>query len=144
MNNTIKAVLGLLLAAGLGYASGRYVQPSKIVIETKEVVKTVTVVKHDTVTVTKQIKRPDGTTETDTTTTDKDVDSTNNTVVDTTSETITNSKPQWKATAQAGYNFSSIKPVYGAEVDRRIIGPIFAGAWGNSDHTAGLAVTVEF
>jgi hypothetical protein len=139
-----KICLAILLAAGLGYAGGRYAQPSQVVIQTKEVVKTVTVVQHDTVTITKQVKKPDGTTETDTTITDKDVDTTNSSMKESSSETITNLKPQWKATGQYGYNFSSAEKVYGAEVDRRILGPIFVGVWGNSDHVGGLAVSVEF
>lgn len=139
-----KVILAILVAAGLGYAFGRYAQPAKEVIKTVEVVKTVTVVQHDTVTVTKQIKKPDGTTETDTVITDKDVDITNTAIKDTSSETITNVKPQWKLSGQGGYNFSSFNKVYGAEVDRRILGPIFLGAWGNSDRAAGIAISVEF
>lgn len=136
--------LGVLVAAGLGYATGRYAQPAKVVIQTKEVVKTVTVVQHDTVTVVKEVKHPDGTTETDTTITDKDKDTTSDSDTKTASETITNLKPQWKAGVQAGYNFSSFQKVYGAQIDRRILGPLFIGAWGNSDHAGGVSVSIEF
>jgi hypothetical protein len=136
--------LAILVALGLGYSFGRYAQPAKEVIKTVEVVKTVETVKHDTVTITKQIKKPDGSTETDTTTTDKDVDTTNTSMTDKTSETITNVKPQWKATGLLGYNVSTFQKVYGAEIDRRIIGPIFIGAWANTQQTGGVSVSIEF
>jgi hypothetical protein len=136
--------LAILVALGLGYSFGRYAQPAKEVIKTVEVVKTVETVKHDTVTVTKQIKKPDGTTETDTTTTDKDIETSKTNIAESSSETITNVKPQWKATGLLGYNVSTFEKVYGAEIERRIIGPIFVGAWANTQRTGGVSVSIEF
>ena len=139
-----KVCLAILLAAGLGYASGRYAQPAKEVIKTVEVIKTITVVQHDTVTVTKEITKPDGTKEVDTTVTDKDKDTTDSSMKESASESITNVKPQWKAQALYGYNVTELRPVYGANIERRIIGPISAGLWGNTDHALGVSVSIEF
>jgi hypothetical protein len=94
------------------------------------------------VTVTKQL--PSG--EKDTTTT-----TTNNTVVDDTTDTkaststvISNLKPQWKVQALAGLNGNNLgTPVYGADVERRIIGPISAGLYGNTNKEVGLSISLE-
>jgi hypothetical protein len=62
-------------------------------------------------------------------------------------------KPQWKITPMVGVNIRDIQiaqglttgPLtYGGMVERRIIGPVFAGVWGLSSGQAGIAVTVEF
>lgn len=139
-----KVVLAILISAGVGYAGGRYVQPAKVVTKIKEVTKTVQVVKHDTVTVVKEVTRPDGSKESTTTITDHDVDTTDSSTKTSISQKISNEKPQWKASGLAGYNFSKLNPVYGAQIERRIIGPIFVGAWGNTDKAAGVALSIEF
>lgn len=139
-----KILLSILTAAGLGYAGGRFVQPAKVVTQIKEITKTVEVVKHDTVTTTHETKRPDGTTETNTTTVNHDVDMSHSSTTDTITKITDNLKPQWKVSGQAGYNFSNFQRVYGAEIDCRIIGPIFLGVWGNTNHTGGLSVGLEF
>ncbi len=140
-----KLILALVLAAGVsGYVGGRYVQPAKVVTEIKEVVKTVEVVKHDTTTITKEVTHPDGTKETDTTVVNHDIDLSKSSDNKSSSTTLDNLKPQWKVQAQYGYNFSDLRPVYGAGVEHRFIGPISLGAWGNTNHTAGLSASLEF
>lgn len=142
-----KIGLSIAVAALIGYAFGRYAQPANVVVKTQEVVKEVEVVKHDTVTVTKEIKRPDGTDEIDTTVTDKDVSQKNLSESLQTSETISNQKPQWNLGILGGYNFQDLKPDYGITVDRRILGPIFLGVVGHTDveHTALLVhASIEF
>ncbi len=134
---TNKTITILVLITGLvGYASGRYLQPPQI----KEVVKTVEIVKHDTTTIIKERKNPDGSTEKDTTIVnhDTDISSSKDSKV---TEIL---KPQWKVQAQYGYNFSDLRPVYGAGVEHRFIGPISLGVWGNTNHTAGLSASLEF
>lgn len=133
----------LLFAAGLG--TGYYVMPSKIVTKTNTVTQTQDVIhyKVNTVTVTKEL--PTG--EKDTTTT-----TTNNTVVndktttDTKSSTVTTyAKPQWKVSAMAGLGSNNLAlPIYGAEVQKRLLGPIFVGAWGNSNKEGGISLGLEF
>lgn len=135
---------GLLLVASVAYASGRYLQPPKVVTKTETVVKEVQVIQHDTTTKTHEEVKPDGTKTIDTVVEDKDkeenkssADSKASTVVDTT-------KPQWKVGALGAYDFSTLKPIYGVQVDRRILGPIFVGAFGLNNRTVGLSVSLEF
>jgi hypothetical protein len=138
----------LILIFGLTcYAFGRYVQPAKQVIKTETLVKTVTVDHVDTVTVTKETVKPDGTKEVETTKTDKSVVTNNSDVNNKSSNTITNNKPQWRVRADlipqvAGGN--TFGPLYGAGVERRILGPIWAGAFVNASRSAGLSVGLEF
>src|SRR5271166_3737388 len=124
-----KTALSLALALLVGYAFGRYAQPAKIQIQTQTVVKEVESVKHDTVTVTKEIKQPNGAVETDTTVTDKDVDVTQIQSDTKTTETITNLKPQWFATGGIGMGSGSFTsgftPIYNVSVNRRILGPVY-------------------
>ncbi len=140
MSNWQKILLSILVAAGLGYAGGRYVQPANIVTQIKEITKTVEIVKHDTTTTTHETKHPDGTIDTDTTVVNHDIDMSHSN----NSKVTESFKPQWKASALAGYNLSTFEKVYGAQVDRRIIGPVFAGIWANTNHSGGLSVSLEF
>jgi hypothetical protein len=148
MENWQKILVAILVSAVVGFAFGKYALPGKVQIKTQEVEKIVTVVQHDTVTETHEVKRPDGTVITDTTI--KDRDTANTSTVDTkkSSETITNQKPQWKVQGLVGLSTKDLgQPAYGVGVERRIIGPIFVGAWGlskSTEQTAGLSVSLEF
>jgi hypothetical protein len=59
-------------------------------------------------------------------------------------------KPDWLVGAKVGLQLDSWKPVYGGEVNRRILGPVFAGAWAQtgslstSGAAAGIGVTLLF
>jgi hypothetical protein len=59
-------------------------------------------------------------------------------------------KPDWLVGAKVGLQLDGWKPIYGGEVARRIIGPVFVGAWGQAGGattagaTAGLGVTLLF
>ena len=133
MQNVLKiAVIAVLLIA-IGYGFGRYVTPAKIVT------KTLTVTQEHIHTVTVIVTKPDGT-KTQTTTQD------NNSVISSaTSTVITNDKPQWKVAAMTGLNIHSLSvPVYGGQVERRIIGPISAGIWGLNNGTGGVQLSLEF
>ncbi len=129
-------IIAVLVIALTSYGFGRYVQPAQI----KEVIKTVEIVKHDTTTIVKEHKNRDGSSDTETTVVNHDIDLSKSDD----SKTITNLTPQWKVQGQYGYNFQSLRPVYGAAIERRIVGPLFIGAWGNTDHTVGLSVGLEF
>ncbi len=65
-------------------------------------------------------------------------------------KTTTYSKPQWTVSANIGINLNNVSvPVVGAEVDRRIFGPFFAGAWILTDtqlqtKTIGTSLKFEF
>lgn len=69
----------------------------------------------------------------------------------TTSVTVTTVKPQWRVSALAGVDVLHLNqpallgPVQlGALVERRLIGPVWVGAFGLSSGTAGLALSLEF
>lgn len=128
----------------LGYAFGRYAQPAKIQIKTETVIKEVQVEKRNVVTETHEIKHTDGTTETVIKVTDLTKVSTKETSDSKTSETITFNKPQWKVQALLAPQTGPIGPLYGLDVERRILGPISAGAWGNTDKKYGASVSIEF
>jgi hypothetical protein len=59
-------------------------------------------------------------------------------------------KPDWLIGAKVGSQLDGWKPVYGGEVLRRIIGPVFVGAWAQAEGlsrtgaAAGLGVTLLF
>lgn len=146
MNIQLK-YLGLivLVALAVGAYATRQFAP-------REVIKTQLVdhdvVKDHVVTVTKEITKADGTKEVDTVVTDDRKES------DTKKETVTDSKPipqqkaQWFVTAGAGLDFSQVSnlanPIYQASVNRRILGPIYLGAYGNTKSQVGLQVGLEF
>lgn len=146
MNKYLKIALGVLVAAGLGYAFGRYAQPAKIEIKKELQVKEIEVTKKNVVVVTHEEKRPDGTVITDTRTVDTSTEATNRNSTSKESTVVTNLKPQWKVGGAAGvkYNEVRMEAVYTIGVERRILGPIFVGAYGRTDKEVGLSVSVEF
>lgn len=125
-------LLALLVCTGLGYAFGRYHQPaqqdSKVTDSIKKETETTDVI----------IKRPDGTIET----------SHSVTVInehDKSKQVITsNEKPQYKVSALMGFDYDNSKRVYGAAIERRIVGPVSAGLWGTTNKEIGVSLSVEF
>lgn len=54
-------------------------------------------------------------------------------------------KPDWRVGALVGVQVTSpTSPIYGGIVERRILGPVSAGAWGLSNGTVGVTATLEF
>jgi len=53
-------------------------------------------------------------------------------------------KPDWKASALVGYSLDNIKPVYGLDVQRRILGSASVGIWGTTEKTVGISIGYEF
>ena len=53
-------------------------------------------------------------------------------------------KPDWLLVGRAGLDFAVRTPVYGAEVQRRIIGPVFVGAWGQRPWAGGVSLGFLF
>jgi hypothetical protein len=141
-------LLVVVVLAG-GFGLGKYTQPTKVVTKTETVVKTVTVDHVNTVVVTKEVDKPDGTKEIDTTTTDKSVTDTTTQSDEKTDKVVTNSKAQWRVDGLYGTQIGSTTglangPVYGVGIERRILGPIWAGAQANSDKRVALTVGFEF
>lgn len=131
-----KLIIGGLILFGLGIGVGKYLVPNKVTESTS----TETDTKKETSTTIKEETRPDGTKIKETTTVTKKEDNSKKE----TSKVIDNVKPSWKAGALAGYNFDTVKPVYGIVIEKRVLANIFVGAWGTTDKQAGVSVTLEF
>lgn len=158
----LAALGGAVLLAGGCFIAGRYTAPVETkteveYVERLQVIRT-TVVKRvvDTKTKTVIVERPDGT---KTTVIDQEKheaeDSKSSQVAtnDTSakeSHTVTSARPNWRVGALVGVHLSPgvPAPVYGAVVERRLLGPISVGAWGLGSPTAGvsggLALSLEF
>lgn len=134
--------VSILVIAGLGYAFGRYVQPAKVEIKEVEIVKEVEVIKRDVKTIIREIERPDGTKEKETTIDDRTREtSKKDTLKD--KETIITSNPhQYYIEGTAKLN-DFAKPIYGVNAQRRMFGPIFGGLFINTDKEFGVSVGVE-
>lgn len=139
MNMRLYVLLGLLLVV-IGYSLGRYTTPEKVVTKTVIDTKTVTVVQHDIQTV--EVDKPDGTKTI--TVVDKSVDTTKQQIDESQIKVVENSKPQWKVSAQLAPKAVAYEYFYGAQVERRVLGPVFVGAFGNIDHTLGVSLGLEF
>lgn len=145
MNNNIKLSLAGLLIFATGYGTALYTRPTKEVIKTQVVTQTNDVIHDHIHTVVVTVTKPDGT-KTTTSTTDNGtvIDNKSNTIASN-STTITNSKPQWKVAGLAGLDIHNLaSPVYGAQVEKRLLGPISVGIWGLTNATAGISASLEF
>src|SRR5712664_3790852 len=147
-----------LLACVVAYGFGRYAQPAKIVIKTetvmveKEIIKWRTKIvrdQHEYKTVVEH-KFPDGTLvrkstdEKDSTT---KIDQTENKRDSSTSSKVTEwRRSNWRIGALLGADIRRLGSGfdYGGRVERRLLGPIWFGAEGNSTGRVGASVSVEF
>jgi hypothetical protein len=125
------ASVGLIFLLGFGVA--RYTLPVKTITVTKEVVKE----KKDVVTVTKRVKLPDGTTTTERRTEDRTIRDTKKG----SSTAVENEKAQWKASALL--DLTRVDN-YGVSVEKRLVGPVFVGAWGLQSGQVGLSLGMEW
>lgn len=57
---------------------------------------------------------------------------------------VTAERAQWSLEARAGLTIVGARPAYSGTVARRIFGPIWAGAWADSEKAAGVAVRIEW
>lgn len=158
---TLKRILvylsGSLSLLALGFVLGRYATPPRTVTKTEYVDK-IKVVKVkvravDTTKVTKTTKDPNGTEHTETTehtTSHTETDTTRNESDRSKATTSTGYQPQWRVGALGG---ALIRPgstptwLVGPQVERRIVGPVWLGAWGlggPGGGAVGASLTVEF
>lgn len=61
----------------------------------------------------------------------------------------TSQRPSWRAGALVGLQLRELRLppgplLYGAHVERRVLGPLWLGAWGLSSGAAGLSLSAEF
>lgn len=152
--NLKTGLLIVVLVGLLGYAFGRYLQPAKVVTKTETKVQVVEVeverVKTEVRTIVKETTKPDGTRVVETTKenisdskkkTSKESDKQTNT-----SKIVENFKPQWRVQVAAtigsgGLDGDNIR----VGIERRIIGPVFLGAWSETRFGSyGASVSMEF
>lgn len=136
MNNTKVIFGGTLLLFALGFGAGKYSQPNK----SSESNTTETDTKKETSTTVKEETRPDGTKIKETTTISKKEDSKKSETI----KVVDNAKPNWKVGALAGFNLDTKYPVYGAAVEKRLMGNVFVGVWGTTDKQIGVSASLEF
>lgn len=139
-----EVIVGLVILA-VGIAGGYAMTPTKVEIREKIVEKRVesTEKKRDRELVKVQIKRPDGTVETRTELKDKQ---------DETSKTETNKSSESEKIVSKGTGLGVQffvrgplnEPTYGADVYKKILGPVSVGAFGFTDKVWGLSVGLEF
>lgn len=126
-NLVILAVIGLVLSHGTAYYYG-YKKPPQVEI------KQVETVKRDVVTVVKEIERPDGTKEKETTIVDKSKES---------SKTNTSiKKVELQYLVGLSYNFSNQS--YKIDASRRLFGPVFGTVEASSNGNLFIGVKYEF
>lgn len=53
-------------------------------------------------------------------------------------------RPDWRVGGLVGIDLGGLSPTYGAQLERRIIGPVYVGAWGLSSGQGGISVGVEW
>lgn len=136
MSVNIRLALAVVLAAlALGLWAGKTYFP---VTKTEQVEKEV--VRKDIVTVTKEVVRPDGTRETETTVVDKTKEQKDSR----STVSVATSKPDWHVSASISRE-SLIGPnIYAVTVERRVLGPFSIGLTANTQQTIGLVVGMEF
>lgn len=133
-NYVIVAILCLIAGGAAGYRYGAN-KPAKIV--EKEVIK------EKVVTQTKTIKQPDGTVIIEKVRVkDKEEDKKINVVVP-----VPQAKSEWSKWAisvDASTDFRTMRPMYGLQVQRQLIGPIMFGVRGTNNGTIGVVVGFSF
>lgn len=132
MNPVLRNILIGVLVVILAFLLGRSTAPVKI----EEKVKVEKAI--DTITVVKEIKRPDGTIEKETTQVDKSK------ITSQKSTTVESAKAMNKVALGMGYDFKDKSQVYNLSYERRLVGNIWVGAFGVSNGTVGLTVGLEF
>jgi isocitrate dehydrogenase len=126
-------VIGVIFIAAIAisYALGREAGSKERSETTNQSEQT----KTEYITVVKEVVRPDGTKEKETTT--KRTDETDKSK--SSSTVVKGSLPDWRVSA-----LYTSKQEYGVHVERRIIGTISAGAFGLNNGSYGLSVGMEF
>ena len=128
MKSTLIKIGGVVLLLAFMFGLGRYTAPAKI--EEKQIVT------KETEYITREIVKPDGTVVKETIKKDTATKE-NQTVVD-------NKKAGFKVAVIPQYNFDTKQTIYGATIEKRIVGNIFAGIYADTNKTVGVVVSMEF
>ena len=127
MKSTLIKIGGVVLLLAFMFGLGRYTAPVKI--EEKQIVT------KETEFITREIVKPDGTIVKETIKKDTSTKE-NQTIVD-------NKKAGFKVSVIPQYNFDTKKTTYGATVEKRIIGNIFAGIYVDTNKSVGIVISME-
>lgn len=149
-------IVVVAVLCGVAFALGRWGQPARIEtveVETVRYVETVrTLVRTERVEAKhvhrEETRAPDGTVrvvEDSRSHVAENTHATSDTAragsIDTARQSVTtNDRPDWHVSALVGLP----GPVYGAHVQRRILGPVSVGAWALTSKAAGVSLGVEF
>jgi len=132
MSNKTVLILCITSAALASYATKRFYPDLKV-----EVVEKV-VSKDKIVTVTKEVVRPDGTRETDTTKVEDRVK-----VEDKKLVVAEVKEANWHITLGSDFSLQGSQQ-FQLGIERRVLGPLFLGAYGRSDKSLGITLGFEF
>ena len=128
MKSTLIKIGGVVLLLAFMFGLGRYTAPAKI--EEKQIVT------KETEFITREIVKPDGTIVKETIKKDTATKE-NQTIVD-------NKKAGFKVAVIPQYNFDTKQTIYGATIEKRIVGNIFAGIYVDTNKSAGIVLSMEF
>lgn len=129
-------LLAFVLGAIISAATVRYYWP-RIAVKTE--IKQQIVERNNIRTITKVVEKPTGEKETITEVIDNSTKTANSS-----QNHVQYKNSEWLLGASIGSKVLTIEPIYTLRIDRRIIGPIFAGAYGRTDGELGLSITMEF
>ena len=141
LNKYVKNGVVLLVVAGLGYTTGRYMQPAEVIVKTE--IKEVEKVRVDTKTRIIYRKMPDGTVER---ITEEETKSSSETGKDTRTEQITKAKKSSSIAivALTSTDFDFSKPEYALHVQTNVLGPLKLGIYGSTNKQVGISIGLDF
>ncbi len=132
-----KTTVLLLIVTAIASASlTRYLWP-KVQTQTVEVTKEV--VKTDIRTIVRIVEHPDGTKESTTETVDHSIANSSNSK----SATVYAQK-DWLVGLTIGSEFAKLEPIYGLQVNKRILGPFFGSVSATTNKQINLGLGMEF
>ena len=137
-------IIALLVAIGIGYGVGRYLQPSEVITKTEKIEVEVDKERVEYRTIVRYIKRPDGTEIKEEVKEEIKEKEHSSTKKEKKLKIVKNFKPQWKA--QVAATLDAFNPTdYRVGVEKRVIGPFFAGGWVKTDFREyGISISMEF
>lgn len=130
-------IISLIVVAGLAAATTRFYFPQ---VQSKTVTVEHEVEHNNIVTVTHTVHDANGAVDTTTTVTD------HSTKIESNSQTALVNKPlDWHVGALVGMDVhKGLIPIYGASLDRRILGPVTVGGFGLTNGTIGVSIGLSF